>query len=128
MLDLGHATAINSESIGEIWESITSQAVLPIEAEVFFGKSGTKLADERRDYERHYLRCQAILKRECETHAIYMKDCSRNGMGFISPVQLFPLERVELRMNSQRSYSLEIVRCRRIQANCYECGTVFILK
>ena len=122
MLDLSNATEIS-----EVWRSIDSQAALPTSPEEFFGKAGPKQADQQRAYERHYLRCQAILRRECETHAIYMKDCSRTGMGVISPVQLFPRQRVQLWMSPQRSYSLEIVRCRRLGANCYECGTIFIL-
>jgi hypothetical protein len=123
MLDLG-----NAAEISEVWRSTDSQAALPTNPEEFFGKAGPKQADQQRAYERHYLRCQAILRRECETHAIYMKDCSRTGMGIISPVQLFPRQRVQLWMSPQRSYSLEVVRCRRLGTNCYECGTIFILK
>lgn len=123
MLDLGHAA-----EIGDLWESIASRAALPTPPDEFFGKSGPKQPDRRRAYERHYLRCQAILRRECEDHAIYLKDCSRTGMGLVSPVQLFPRERIQLWMTPQRSYSLEVVRCRRASAQCYECGTIFILK
>ena len=123
MLDLGDATKIS-----DLWQSIASQAALPVTPEDFFGKVGPKRGDEQRAFERHYLRCQAILRRECETHAIYMKDCSRTGMGLVSPVQLFPRERVQLWMSQQRSYSLEIIRCRRLRPKCYECGAIFILK
>ena len=123
MLDLGDA-----KKIGDLWQSTASQAALPATPEDFFGKVGPKRTHEQRAYERHYMRCQAILRRECETHAIYMKDCSRRGMGLISPVQLFPRERVQLWMSQQRSYSLEIIRCRRIRPKCYECGTIFVLK
>jgi len=49
-------------------------------------------------------------------------------MGLISPVQLFPREQIELRMNPQRTYALEVIRCRRVKPNCYECGTIFVLK
>ena len=123
MLDLGDATKVS-----DLWQNMDSQAALPATPEDFFGKAGPKRSDEQRAYERHYLRCQAILRRECETHAIYMKDCSRTGMGLISPVQLFPRERVQLWMSQQSSYSLEVTRCRRIRPKCYECGTIFILK
>ncbi len=127
MLDLSHAT-----EIGELWDKLESKAVLPATTEEFFGKSGPKTGtpsiDELRDFERHYLRCQAIIRHDSKTHAVYMKDCSRAGMGLVSPVQLFPRERIQLWMNPQRSYSLEVIRCRRISANCYECGTIFILK
>jgi hypothetical protein len=68
------------------------------------------------------------MRRECEMHAIYMRDCSRAGMGLVSPIQLFPRERIQIWMNPQRSYALEVIRCRRICAQGYECGTIFILK
>lgn len=123
MLDFSHAA-----EIGDLWEKIESKAALPTTPEEFFGKSGLKPLEEHRAFVRHYLRCQGILRRDSETHAVYMKDCSRTGMGLVSPVQIFPRERIQLWMNPQRSYSLEIIRCRRISANCYECGTIFILK
>ncbi|NOZ40159.1 MAG: hypothetical protein GXP24_08030 [Planctomycetes bacterium] len=123
MLGLSHATEIN-----DLWDKIESKASLPTTPEEFFGKSGLKALEEHRAFVRHYLRCQGILQRERETHAIYMKDCSRVGMGLISPVQLFPRERIQIWMKPQRNYTLEVIRCRRIRVNCYECGTIFILK
>ncbi len=125
MLDLSHATEVN-----DLWDTIESKASLPTTPEEFFGKSGLKALEEHRAFVRHYLRCQGILrrKRDRETHAIYMKDCSRVGMGLISPVQLFPRERIQILMNPQRNYKLEVIRCRRLRENCYECGTIFILK
>ena len=49
------------------------------------------------------------------------------GLAFVSPLQLFPLERIEIWLDTRRCYQLEITRCRRIAGNCYECGTVFVL-
>ncbi|MGI9428452.1 MAG: PilZ domain-containing protein [Bythopirellula sp.] len=123
MLDLSHATEID-----DVWAGLRSQAKLPVPAEEFFSKSGQKRQVEQREFDRHYLRCQAIMRLDCEQHAVYMKDCSRAGMGLVSPVQLFPRERIQIWMNPQRSYSLEVIRCRRIDADCYECGTIFLLK
>ena len=129
MLDVSDATEIGSpKSIDQVWGTLESQAELPVPADEFFSKSGQKRQVNPREFERHYLRCQAILRRDLEQHAIYMKDCSRAGMGLVSPVQLFPRERIQVWMNPQRSYSLEVTRCRRIRAHCYECGTIFLLK
>jgi len=122
MLDISRAA-----EIGDLWDELETKAVLPAAPQEFFGKSGPKLIDEQHAFERHYLRCQAIIQYESNTYGVYMKDCSRAGMGLISPVQIFPRERVQIWMNPQRSYSLEIIRCRRVRANCYECGTIFIL-
>ena len=123
MLDLSDATEIST-----IWDDLESKAALPTSVERFFSKSGQKTMSELRSFDRHYLRCQAILQCEGESHAIYMKDCSRAGMGLVSPVQLFPRERIEIWMHGQRSYSLEVIRCRRIRTNSYECGTIFVLQ
>ena len=111
-----------------MWETLESKAVLPTDPEEFFDKSGPARNVEEREYERHYLRCQAILKYRAKSHAIYMKDCSRSGMGFLSPIQFLPREHVEVRIDSQRGYSLEVTRCRRLKTNCYSCGTIFVLR
>jgi len=123
MLDVSYETEID-----DLWESLKSKASLPGSLEEYYAKSGPKSVCEHRAYDRHYLRCVAIMQQECEKHAIYMKDCSRAGMGIISPVQLFPRQQVQIWMNPQRSYALEVVRCRRVRQQCYECGTIFVLK
>lgn len=124
MLDVSNATTIIEQ-----WTTLESQAVLVVPREEFFAPVGPKPEKKgcHRNYERHFMRCKAILQQECEKHAIYIKDCSRTGMGIISPVQLFPKQRVQVWIDEQRSYQLEIARCRKRGPNCYECGTVFIL-
>ncbi len=121
---------VRNATIEDQWAGIPSQAELPTSPEKFFAHSGPMPVKKGclRAFERHYLRCKAILQRECEKYAIYLEDCSRTGMGFVSPVQLFPCERVQLWMDDQRSYQLEITRCQKIGPSCYKCGTVFILK
>jgi hypothetical protein len=122
MLGVGNDKTIDSQ-----WELLDSRAVLPVEYEEYFDKVGPKQDVKQRDYERHYLRCRAILRHDNQTHAIYMKDCSRSGMGFVSPVQFFPRQRVQVFLDTGRSYLLEITRCRRLKTNCYVCGSIFVL-
>ena len=118
----------NASEIAELWDSLELKAELPCDPEEFFGKTGSKAEYEQREFDRHYLRCQAVIRRELDNFAVYMKDCSRAGMGLVSPVQLFPRERIQLWLKPERSYSLEVIRCRRVKASCYECGTIFLLK
>jgi hypothetical protein len=120
----------NAATIAELWDAAESKAALPTSAEEFFAASGPQPEHTNcsRAHERYYLRCRAIIKHDCQTHAVYLQDCSRTGMGLLSPVQLFPRQRIQMWMDNQRSYQLEVTRCRRIGPNCYECGTVFILK
>lgn len=129
MLDVSHAPEIGLEnSIDAAWDALESRAELPVPVEEFFSKSGQKKPMEQREFERHYLRCKAIMRYDLKQHAVYMQDCSRAGMGLVSPVQLFPREQIQVWMNPQRSYTLEVIRCRRIRPNCYVCGTIFLLK
>lgn len=120
----------NADKIAELWDATESTAILPTSAEEFFAATGPvrERTNSRRAHERHHLRCRAIVKCDCLAHAVYLQDCSRMGIGLLSPVQLFPRQRIQLWMDDQRSYQLEIARCRRLGPKCYECGTVFILK
>ena len=117
-------------TLTELWDQTEPKAALPAPPEEFFAPRGPvpdKLKSKRA-HQRHYLRRQAILTYELAKYAVYLQDCSRMGMGLISPVQLFPRQRVQLWTDGQRSYRLEVTRCRRRAANCYECGTVFVLR
>ena len=72
------------------------------------------------------MRGKAVLKRDEARLGVYTKDLSRQGLCFLSPVQLFPLERVTIEMPNEAEYHLELTRCRRIAESCYECGTKFV--
>ena len=125
MLGVGNATTII-----ERWDSLESQAALTVPLAEFFAPKGP-MPDRKgchRSYERHFMRCKAIMQHQVDTHAIYIKDCSRTGMGILSPIQLFPKQRVQVWVDNQRSYQLEIARCRKRGPRSYDCGTVFILK
>jgi hypothetical protein len=79
----------------------------------------------RRSFHRFYFRGKGVLQWRGETLGIYTTDLSRKGMGLLAPLQLFPMERVNLRMSDGRECQLEIVRCRRVGNGCYECGARF---
>jgi hypothetical protein len=124
MLGLGDATTLAAR-----WEGASVRAVL-VEAEGdFLTKTGIEASPHAypRSYDRYYYRTKALLTRDGTTLAVYVKDISRMGIGLISPVQLFPCDRVELIVSEQRRYTLDVVRCRRLAANCYCCGATFVL-
>jgi hypothetical protein len=52
-------------------------------------------------------------------------DVSRQGIGFLSPVQLMPKETWKLRLPTGAEYELRICRCRRESDNCYAFGGKF---
>ena len=82
--------------------------------------------DSQRTYHRFYMRSKAVLTRGEERLGSFTKDVSRQGVGFLCPVQLMPLERVRLRLPSAE-LNLEVARCRRIADDCFECGARFVL-
>jgi hypothetical protein len=126
MLDLGHDLGVNAE----MWETVERKAKLPerLRRDFFDPTGPTSISHEcKRSFHRFYLRAAAIVRRESTLLGGYTLDVSRQGIGFLSPVQLFPLERVELQLPSGASYRLEIARCRRIDRDCFACGGRFVL-
>ena len=125
MLDVG-----NGNTIRRLWEATESKTVLAVSEEDFFSARGelTECTTSRRAHERHFLRSPAIIKCGHQTHAVYLKDVSRTGIGLLSPVQLFPRQQFLMLLTEQIRYRLQTIRCRRVGPKCYECGTVFLLK
>ncbi len=111
------------------WDSATHQARLPEKFTDFFERHGTVRAREgcRRAYLRFYLRGQAIVDRRGDQLGVFTTDASRQGIGFLSPVQLLPKERCRIQLPKTKGFQIEVVRCRRIDERCYECGATFVL-
>jgi hypothetical protein len=115
----------------KLWEAAEAALQLPEpEATYFFQFKGPMPSghfDNRRSYHRFYLRDKAILTRGKSTLGVFTTDISRQGIGFLSPVQLMPKERVQLLLTSGVEYHLQVARCRRQNDNCYECGGRFVV-
>jgi hypothetical protein len=111
------------------WEKVELKPRLPSELTDFFDQHGAIAARPgcRRAYHRFYLRGKAILQRKEEYLGVFTVDASRQGICFLSPVQLLPKERCRIRVPKTKEFSIEIVRCRRIGEGCYECGAMFTL-
>jgi hypothetical protein len=125
MLATGHEHDLISSS----WNTCDRKAKLPAELALrFFQPHGaTPLHyDSQRSFHRYFLRGKAVLTRGDERLGSFTKDVSRQGVGFLSPVQLMPLERVKLRFPSAE-LTLEVARCRRVADGCFECGAKFVL-
>ena len=113
----------------ELWEMTGTKVELPeSHLKNFFGLQGPEPVynANQRSYHRYYMRGKAVLKRGKTTFGTYTKDVSRQGVGFLSPVQLMPKERVQLRL-PLAELGLEVARCRRIDKGCFECGARFAL-
>jgi hypothetical protein len=125
MLDLNHEQNL----ITVAWDKVGQKARLPDDMKDFFDHFGAMPARPgcRRAYHRFYLRGKAIVRRQDTYLAVYTVDASRQGLCFLSPVQLMPKERCRIRLPNTKEFQIEIVRCRRLGESCYECGAIFVL-
>ena len=124
MLDLSHEPNVS----GLPWESAELAARLPGKMTDFFEKEGPLPVrlNCRRAYRRFYLRGKAILRCGNDTYGVYTVDASRMGIGFFAPIQLLPKLHVMLQLPNVKEFEVEVVRCCRLEQNCYHCGAIFI--
>jgi hypothetical protein len=125
MLDIS-----NDEDVMQIaWEKVDLKAALPDEMKDFYDQHGPVPPRPgcRRAYIRFFLRGKGILQRDDKYLGVLTADASRQGLKFYSPVQLFPKERCRIRLPKTKEFQIEIVRCRRVDERCYECGAMFVL-
>lgn len=116
--------------MADVWEAVEARVQLPVALRSsFFDKSGPMPThhENNRSYHRYFMRAKAVLKRGDAKLGIYTKDVSRQGIGLLSPVQLMPLDAVELILPDGSQLNLKIARCRRIDRECFECGARFAL-
>ena len=114
----------------DLWEATPSKVQLSESlSKRFFAVQGATpiYYDNKRSYHRYFMRGKAVLKRGKAIFGTYTKDVSRQGVGFLSPVQLLPKEVVKLRLPTTE-LSLEIARCRRVDHGCFDCGARFALE
>ncbi len=114
----------------ELWDATSAKVELSdFMKRSFFAARGAApvFHDNSRSYHRYFMRGKGVLKREKAMLGVYTKDVSRQGIAFLSPVPLLPKESVKLRVRAAE-LTLEVTRCRRIEAACYDCGGRFILK
>jgi PilZ domain len=116
--------------IADEWDNAEAKVQLPDAMRYsFFDKSGPMplYHENTRGYHRYFMRAKAVLKRGEVKLCVYTKDVSRQGIGLLSPVQLLPLDRVQLQLPNGSEVPLEIARCRRVDQGCFDCGARFAL-
>jgi hypothetical protein len=125
MLDLSP----DQNLIDDAWEKVELKARLPESMQGFFDQLGLMPhhAGCRRAYQRFFIRAKAILRWQDTLLGVYSADASRGGIRFLSPIELLPKQRARIRLPNTKEFQIQIVRCRRMDEACYECGAVFIL-
>ena len=123
MLDL----CDSREIVAELWESVEQKAELPQGQRDYWAQKGEQpiRTDSRRRYHRKFLRGKGVINRKGQELAIYLKDISRMGLGFYSPVQLFPEDVVTVQLPANKLFLVRVVRCRRLGVRSFDCGSVF---
>jgi hypothetical protein len=111
----------------EAWQELSNWAELPSSKDDYFGTSGASPTspDSRRSYRRIRIRGRLEVRRGSESLGAYTIDVSPAGIGFYSPVQLYPQERVTAVFNGFGDLELQVSRCRRVRKQCYSCGGIF---
>jgi hypothetical protein len=124
MLDIGH----ERDLIDDFWALTEAKARLNQPDADYFAFKGPvpQCFESKRRFHRFYFRGKAILYRQDTILGVYTQDVSRQGIGFLSPVQLLPKQRVQMRVVGTNRLQLEVSRCRRVGECCFECGAKFI--
>jgi hypothetical protein len=123
----GHCDQDRCE-IDAIWHRVQQKPRIPDEAIEFFEQSGPAnlVFQSQRRFHRYYSRGIAVLNQGGTLLGVYTKDVSRDGIGFLSPIELAPQERLELHIAGVPRRRIEITRCRNLAERCFECGAVFV--
>lgn len=120
----------------ELTSSIDWDIELPIEWKDYFQDRGEMaiFADDERNNQRLKVRTHGVLwfdqaleffPRTKEPLGVYTRDFSRNGVGFLSSIEIYPEEQVRIVLPTFW-VQLRVVRARRITSRCYEIGTRLI--
>jgi PilZ domain-containing protein len=102
----------------------------------FFERSGAVGThwNDTRQFPRFYFRTAAALEIEQSLPAlrrserqerVYVKDISRVGVAILHSEQLFPGEKLRLIFVDGIERTTTVIRCRRIQPNCFEVAARF---
>jgi hypothetical protein len=126
MLDLSDELRL----MDALWEEMDAKVCLSAAKETQFleAKGPTPNSDYNfRIGRRFFVRGKAVLIRGPLLLGVYTKDISRRGIAFLSPLQLLPTEQVLLLMPNRERLRLEIVHCRHVDEEYFECGSRFVL-
>jgi hypothetical protein len=110
------------------WEKTECKVQLPEPEADYLALKGPRpqCFGSHRRFHRFYFRGKAIVERQGVLLGVYTKDISRQGIGFLSPLELMPQERIQLRAVGANSLDLTVTRCHRLAEQCFECGAKFV--
>jgi hypothetical protein len=98
----------------------------PVGAHVAVSFEASEAAMNLRRHRRLPLRGQLLVVTPEVLLGCQATDMSTAGLGFVSPVQLFPLDAIVVVTDQIGKLPLVVRRCRRKDAQSYQCGAEFI--
>jgi hypothetical protein len=121
---------------GQLIQAVPWEIVLPRDWTDYFEQRGEATVYDRdaRASKRLLARTYAVLwfqntlsfcHRSPQPVGIYSRDFSRQGVGFLAPMQLFPEEQVRIALPTL-CVDVKVTRARRITSHCFEIGTVLL--
>jgi len=127
MLEKNHSAQIN-----ELLATLPCEVQIPTEWGDYFSRHGILASTEEdgRRFARKHMPGKAILQITCtiptfdrqqKVHKVYTRDISQGGISFLHICQLFPGEAGRLWLEDRR-LSFEVVRCSRVNSQCYVIG------
>ena len=122
--------------LGSLIQGVQNRILLPDGMQDFFNESGptSPLPSDRRTSVRTRVRTRGVLFPRCwlpafprspEPQAIFTKDFSKTGFGFLAHEQYFPGEQVRVLL-ATFWMEISIRRCRRLGPECFELGGMLI--
>jgi hypothetical protein len=126
-----------SEKLDLLLNRLQVSVQIPEEWADYLGRKGvlpTTPNDDRR-FSRRYLRAEAIcetsqslpaIERRHEFNKVYLKDISRNGIGFITARELYPEEQVVM-WTRVGKFNCSVARCRKHNDRCFEIGATIVV-
>jgi hypothetical protein len=122
--------------LGTLIQSIDWDIELPVEWSDYFEERGeiTSYADDERHNQRLKIRTHGVLwfdtslpfrPRAADPIGIYTRDFSRQGAGFLTPMEVYPEEQVRIALPTFW-VQIHVVRARRITSKCFEIGATLI--
>ena len=124
-----------STQIEELLARLPCGVRIPAEWNDYFSQDGILPAidnDQRRRARKHY-RVKAALElkatlpainRQPSVHAVYTRDISHDSISFLHTEQLYPGEVCRLWL-TERRLQVTVVRCSRVNSQCYVVGGTF---
>ena len=121
-----------SNQIDDLLAKLSCDVQIPSEWGDFFARQGMlpSIEGDRRRFARKHMPGTAVLEitttipsidRQQLVHAVYTRDISRGGVSFLHVAQLYPGEAGRLWLPDRR-WLFEVVRCRRVNSQCYVVG------